>query len=202
MQVGNGTVTFDGTVIVLNDQSTPTLMTPDFSATGCTDCDNLGVSGFYDYTQSTTWSTTNATYSLNTSSWNSTGVLGSDVVCLATLNFGALFETPGLCLTTPIYVVDTISVTNAAAEFEWAMQGSLAFGRPSDTTSMSFLNLAVQANLTNSTTWSYSPSSADWTNPGVITVGGYNESDAMMSMINWVPTPVVSATPDAWLAPI
>lgn len=107
-------------------------------------------------------------------------------------------------MTIPIFAVDTFTVTNNNTEFEWYMDGSLAFGRPiaTDTNSMSFLAKAYQAGLINSTMWSYTPSYVPDNGyvSGNILVGGYNDTDYLGMMLNWVPTPVNTATPDAWLA--
>jgi hypothetical protein len=87
------------------------------------------------------------------------------------------------------------------------MEGNLNFGRPanvSDPASFSFLSVATQAGLINQTVWSYSPEwnlGQNYTVPGSILVGGYDLNDAFNATINWIPTPVVTATPDSWIAP-
>lgn len=188
-----------GDLLVLNDVSSPTIMTPDASAAGgCTTC--TGVGSFYDYSTSTTWTSWNATdptgaYSMTTSNWNATGVLGTDNVCLyGTTQFG-------FCTTSTIFSVQTFAGTG-----EWSQQGSLNFGRPvnvTDPTSTSFLSVATQAGLINQTVWSYSPETLglDYIYPGSILVGGYDLGNAFNATINWIPTPVVAATPDSWVAP-
>lgn len=66
------------------------------------------------------------------------------------------------------------------------------------------MSVATQAGLINQTVWSYSPDASipvDYTNPGSILVGGYDLGNAMNATINWIPAPVVSNTPDSWIAP-
>jgi hypothetical protein len=58
--------------------------------------------------------------------------------------------------------------------------------------------------LITSPVWSYLPSTftRNYGYPGYLEVGGYNLSNAEYSAIHWVPTPVVAATPDAWIAEV
>jgi hypothetical protein len=123
-------------MLVLNDQSSPSFMSPDTSCIGCTTVQN-----FFDYTQSASFVLTNSSAIMNTTYWNASGVTGNDTVC-----FG---DPTGFCMPSPLFLVDDYSSLFADIEYaNWASsyEGTLAFGRPSnasDPASTSFLSLAL-----------------------------------------------------------
>jgi hypothetical protein len=103
-------------------------------------------------------------------------------------------------------LVDNYNLTNTtfyASEFQ--MQGSIGFGRPNltDPFSSSYLSQAYRLGLIPNASWSYCPPAwPNYTNPGTIMVGGYNEMQAVNNTFWWIPTPVIPTDPDAWTSPI
>jgi hypothetical protein len=189
--------------IVLNDQSTP-VMTVDFD-NGCSTClaANSGVWGVgnaaFSMTNSATYNWTaavNSTVGISNANLTMNGTQGT-VDCTLWMTYTSNLNIASV----PVTAVSNYNMTNTSWWLnEFQFYGSIGFGRPAanDTTSTSFLTALIANQIINSTTWTYTPSSPLTT--GVITVGGLDATQT--GSVYYTATPVNTAMPDEWMAPL
>jgi len=179
-------------------------MTVDFD-NGCSTClaANSGVWGVgnaaFSMTNSATYNWTaavNSTVGISNANLTMNGTQGT-VDCTLWMTYTSNLNIASV----PVTAVSNYNMTNTSWWLnEFQFYGSIGFGRPAanDTTSTSFLTALIANQIINSTTWTYTPSSPLTT--GVITVGGLDATQT--GQVYYTSTPVNTAMPDEWMAPL